>query len=247
MTIGAFTVRVPRLIPTLIVVTLSGLMVALGVWQWDRGRQKQRLMDAFDANAVGRMSVRLAGLDAERVERYQAVTGSGAFLPGPVVYLDNRVRGGIVGFEVFRPLRIRGTQDVVLVNLGWAAQGAGGRDDVPDIAVPDGAVGIRGLVDRPQQGAFRLGPDDPPLDDGRWVVQTVEFADLEARMGRALLPLSILLAPDAPFGGVREWAPRFTTGPAKHRAYAFQWLLLSVVLPVLFVFSQVAKRRGAEE
>ena len=247
VTIGAFTVRVPRLIPTLIVVTLCGLMVALGVWQWDRGRQKQQLIDAFDANAVGRMSVRLAGLDPERVARYQAVTGSGTFLPAPVVYLDNRVRGGIAGFEVFRPLRIGGTQDVVLVNLGWAAQGAGGRHDVPGIVVPDGDVAIRGLVDRPQQGAFRLGPDDPPLDDRHWIVQTLEFADLEARMGRALLPLSILLTPDTPFGGMREWAPRFTTGPAKHRAYAFQWFLMSLVLLALFVFSQAVKRRGSEE
>ena len=92
---SAFTVQTPRLIPTAIVAALCALMAALGFWQLDRGRQKQVLMTAFDANAMGPMRVRLAGLDARRVDRYQAVTGSGEFLPGPVVYLDNRVRGGV--------------------------------------------------------------------------------------------------------------------------------------------------------
>ena len=240
---SAFTVQTPRLIPTAIVAALCALMAALGFWQLDRGRQKQVLMTAFDANAMGPMRVRLAGLDARRVDRYQAVTGSGEFFPGPVVYLDNRVRGGVPGFEVLRPLRIGGTQAVALVNLGWAAQGAGGRHDIPRLAVPTGEVAIAGLVDKPQQGAFRLGPDDPPLDDLHWIVQTLEFADLEDRMGMTLLPLSILLTPDAPFGGVREWSPRFATSPAKHRAYAFQWFSMSLVLLALFVATHVVKRR----
>ena len=87
--------------------------VALGLWQLDRAQQKeaqaarQAELERGPPLRIERAGSLPPAFELRPVEAY------GRFEPAGVVWLDNRVRKGIAGYEVVMPLRISKT---------WATQ-----------------------------------------------------------------------------------------------------------------------------
>jgi surfeit locus 1 family protein len=218
---------------------LAGVGIAAGVWQTGRGHAKEMLRDRYEAmlrdapvtlDAASRDGV---ALDLRRV------TVRGHWLSERTVFLDNRVLHGRAGFHVLTPLRIEGSERLLLVNRGWVAVGAD-RAQLPPVPTPADVVGVEGVARTLPATAFRLGEDAP----GSRIWQAVEAGRVAQAFGPAMLPLLVQQTSDSADGLVREWdRPDF--GIDKHRGYALQWFALalaSVVFAGLFIHRQLRPR-----
>ena len=110
--------------------------IALGFWQWGRGEQKTALHDEIEARATA------APVDARMLLAPQAdlaalvhrpVVLRGEWIPQRTVYLDNRQMNAVPGFYVVTPLRIAGSQAVMLVQRGWVQRNFERRTDLPPV------------------------------------------------------------------------------------------------------------------
>lgn len=184
---------------TALFVLVGAVMLLLGRWQLQRAAEKislataaQQALSAAPADmlevlsgsagqapAVVNAGQRSSGNDTvARHSRaasadYRQVTASGTLLVGQQFLWDNRVHKGSAGFEIIIPLKLAGTDRIVLLNRGWVPVGIS-RDDLPDTdfaagvagamqnaenspAAPVIAISVEGLLTEPSRG-FASGP-----------------------------------------------------------------------------------------
>lgn len=178
--------------------------IALGNWQAGRADEKRAL-----------------GAHLERV----AVEGE--LVPEFTLYLDNKTRRGVPGYEIVTPLKLRGSASHVLVNRGWVRAGAT-RDALPEVPTPAGEVRIEGL-------ALERLPRVLSLEKASGKVrQTLDVEAYAAETGLRLEPRVIEQHSPLPDGLERDW-PRHDAGIEKHEAYALQWYSLAALAVVLAV------------
>jgi surfeit locus 1 family protein len=206
-----------------------GAMIALGLWQLDRAQQKQGHADAYERVArapsvrLSQETTRVESLELRQVEAY------GRFEPHAMIWLDNRVRRGVVGYEVIMPLRIAESQLRVLVNRGWIA-GTGQRQRLPELVTPSEELLVSGRAVVPGKRIFELGPD--PAEGSVWQNLTIER--YRARMKLGVLPIMIEQTNDVGDGLVRDW-PAPDRGVDTHRGYALQWFAFAALIAVIYV------------
>ncbi len=94
----------------------------------------------------------------------------------------------------------------------------------------------RGPIEPAATGGLRLEGRDviERLADGMWRVQAIDLAGLTATVGVELLPITVLLDGDAPYGFVRAWTPP-GSDETRHLGYMFQWFALAVTVVVVTV------------
>ncbi len=243
MRIGSLEFR-PGLWPTLATLLLLPLLTWLGTWQLERAAWKQALIDAHAARA-GLPAVALSTLlPVSADSEYRSVTVRGEYDLGHQLLLDNRLYQGRAGYQVLTPLLLEDGTRMVLVNRGWVPAGAS-RAVLPEVGGPSGSLRVRARIKLPPDRVFRLGAEEERAAGWPQVVQALDMAVLEQRLGHALLPVLLLLDPDDAHGFVRDWKPVYGILPDKHRAYAMQWFTLAVVL--LLIYIGVNTRRISNE
>lgn len=223
----------PKLIPSVATLLLLSLLLALGFWQLDRARQKERLQEAF-AEQAALPYLPIASLDLADTEiRYRKVIIEGHYDSEHQILLDNQIQNGRPGYHVYTPLRIKGWDQGILVNRGWMPLGES-RQRLPDIAVTAGPLVLRGRIGQPANPGLRLG--DTPSSTWPQVVQHVDYQRLAEGLGYPLASAVILLDPEEPYGYRREWQPAFGGfGPERHKGYALQWFSLAAALTVIYL------------
>jgi surfeit locus 1 family protein len=234
----------PALLPSLATLVLLPLLTGLGFWQLDRAGQKQAIIDRY-VERLREPALELSG----RVQKLpqmpnRRVIARGRYDLEHQVLIDNRTHEGRPGYHVLTPLRLEGAEGVVLVNRGWIAMGPS-RAQLPEAGGPVSAVTVRAVASLPPKRVFRLGGEEE--NRGRWpvVLQQPDIAVIESYLGQKLSPVILLLDPGDPNGFVRDWKPVYGISPDKHRAYAWQWFSLAVLLVVIYV--GVNTRRLANE
>ncbi|HRD66136.1 MAG TPA: SURF1 family protein [Candidatus Competibacter sp.] len=210
------------------------MLLGLGFWQLDRGRQKFELQAAF----VERLRQPPVALAEVRVDdpanRYRRVTIVGRYDGAHQLLLDNQMCDGRPGYHVLTPLRLE-SGAAILINRGWFALGVS-RQELPDVSVSTDPITVGGWLAQPANPGLLLG--DAAGADLRWprVVPYVDYRRLAALLGYPLQPAVVLLEPDAAQGYVRDWEPRFGgIGPERHQGYAVQWFALAVALIILYL------------
>lgn len=212
------------------------ILSALGFWQLDRARQKRDLHALFTQRLEQppldlslHRAVPLAG------EAWRATRAYGTYGP-PTFLLDNRIRGGRVGYEVLGTFTLADGQRI-LVDRGWIPAGAT-RRDLPRLDIPSQAQALRGRLAPAPSTGIALGSPLPPeeLAPGLWRIQRVDFAELGARFGTEYLPALVYLDAGEPGGYDRAWAlPAPDDG--KHTAYAVQWFSMAGAIVIIFLLS----------
>jgi len=232
MRIGGFDFR-PSWLPSLLALCLLGLLVFLGLWQLGRGAEKQRMMDEFALRTKDSPLLVDAKQQSAAGLQFRSVMGEGRYDVAHQYLLDNRTYRGRAGYHVLTPLRLS-KETGVIVNRGWVAGGER-REQLPEVAAPEGKTVVRGMVAIPSQNAFLVGAAGYE-SSGDWprVVQRVELASMERQLSYSLLPYVIQLDATEPDGFVREWQPYVGIEPERHRAYAFQWFSLALALVVIY-------------
>ena len=112
----------PEWIPTLAVAAVLVLTLSAGRWQLDRAAYKVALQQRIEAAANAAPVSVQAGITGDASSMaWHPIEATGRFEADKVVFLDNRLRDGVPGYEVLTPLRLSGSDRVLLVNRGWIA------------------------------------------------------------------------------------------------------------------------------
>ncbi|HTS53622.1 MAG TPA: SURF1 family protein [Burkholderiales bacterium] len=225
----------PRFVPTLAAVVAALATALLGNWQLNRAAEKALLQQRID-RAVGQSPIRLGAAPVDPVDvDYLPVEAGGEFKPDGTLYVDNRVRKGVPGYEIVTPLRIDGSTRYVLVNRGWVKAGAN-RGQLPQVATPAGAVAVEGIALPGNPRLFELSSrvQAGPL----WENVTVDR--YRKVFGLDLQPIIIQQHNDLGDGLAREWS-RPDAGVDRHRAYALQWFSMCAAIIVIYVIVNVRR------
>ena len=233
MRIGSFEFN-PGLWPTLATLILLPFLSGLGIWQLERASWKQALVDTHAARTREPAIVLSALLPVTATSEYRNVTAKGRYDLAHQLLLDNRLHQGRAGYQVLTPLRLADSSATVLVNRGWLPVGAS-RAVLPELDGPAGTIRLGALVKLPPEEIFRLGTDEERHAGWPQVIQAIDMAALEDRLGYALLPVVLLLDPDDAHGFARDWQAVYGVTPDKHRAYALQWFTLAAVLLLIYI------------
>ena len=121
------------------------------------------------------------------------------------------------------------------------------RSQAPVINTPSTELRLEGRLSQPPSEGLRLAGSDriEQLTDNLWRVQNIDFASLEARLGEQLLPITMLLDPEAAGGFVRDWIPP-GSDEARHLGYAFQWFAMTLAVMVVSISVTVKSRKAGK-
>lgn len=206
------------------------LLISLGYWQLDRADEKRLILAEFVGNQQS-APVALAELKGAKNLQYRAVQLRGKLDATRRLLLDNRVRNGRPGYEVFEVLTpVTGSQKI-LVNRGWV-QASLDRNQLPEVAPVSGEVRLSGSLYRRLKGGLQL-------DDGIGVVSSwparvgwVSAVRAEELYGDEFFAYQLRLESDSP-GALQTGWPTVAVQPEKHTAYAVQWFVMALVLLIM--------------
>ena len=204
--------------------------IRLGFWQIARLHQRQ----AQNALVVARLEqppVGLAALPRDSGQlRFRRVAVPGTYDFARELVYGARTHQGSPGINFLTPLRLAGSETLLVVNRGWVY--------APDAATVDPArwreadtVTVHGYAE-----PFPAVPPQPHRGDER-VLYRLDRREIERLMGAPVYPFYIVLTDSSAGKGAdaiaRVEPPPLDEGP--HRSYAIQW----------FAFAAIALAGGA--
>ena len=221
-----------RLLFFLIVGLLGGgILISLGVWQFQRLAWKQDLLSQIEAQ-ISAAPGPLRDAVEPSFQRYAPVEVTGVFGDAHIRMLASRKTTGAV-YRIIRPFEADG-YGPVLVDTGWVPDGT----EVP--GAPQVRLTIVGNLDAPNEAdTFTPAPD---LETNLWFARDVS-AMADALNTR---PILIVLrdAPETDLG-VTPW-PVDTAGiPNDHLQYAITWFSLALIWAAMTGYFLLRTRRGA--
>ena len=223
---------------TLATVLGMATTASLGRWQLNRAAEKEARQASVDAQSNKQLvdtSLLMVTADPTTLVHRHALL-RGQWLGDQTLYLDNRQMHDKVGFFAVTPLRLEGSDHVILVQRGWVQRNFEEREKVPAIETPSGNVTLEGRIAPPPGKLFELGT--PSLGPIR---QNLDISQMQAQrraQGNAPLLPVLLVQTGAPSEGlVRDW-PAVNLGVEKHYGYALQWFGMAALMAVLYLWYQ---------
>jgi surfeit locus 1 family protein len=224
----------PRFWAGLVLSSLFAIFLAAGTWQLQRAHYKERLQaDVLKAAEAPAIHAGPDVLDAEVVNLHH-LEAQGHWLAERTILLDNKVHGGVVGYEVITPLRLENSDRYLLVNRGWIKAPLL-RSELPKIVTPEGRVVVEGIARVPSNRFIELGAEN--------IVGTVwQNLTMERYQRWSHLPLQpvLLYQENASLDGLVhvQAAPEASgINAERHYGYAFTWFSLAAVTIVLGLFN----------
>ena len=214
---------------TLLVLTV---FTSLGYWQLERGSVKSAMQAKQNQPDSDFESVSLPLRDLQ-AWRYKKVSLFGEYQPGRQFLLDNQVRDGVAGYNIFTPFQDSKSQLWFLVDRGWLPQ-ARYRQVLPDIDFAAQPGRVAGTIYVPYDEPYRLGG----IDDGEkqaWPrrVQYIDYQQLSVRFGKALQKFTLRLDANQANGYRRDWSAAALPA-SKHYGYALQWFAMALAVIILW-------------
>ncbi len=199
--------------------------VRLGFWQLSRHRERA------SRNALVEARLRQPAVDVSRLPRdsaavrFRPATATGELLYDRQIVLAARVHQGSPGVFILTPMRIDGTDSLLVVNRGWVYSPDGATVDLTRWREQRGTTSLSGFVE-----PF---PDVPSaVVTGRErTLRRLARSDVERLAGAPVLPFYLVLASPTEKAGAEAVArvqpPPLDEGP--HRGYAFQWFSFAAI------------------
>ena len=206
----------------------AAVFFALGVWQIERGQNKQQVLDAFNAAIKADPSVL-----SSTSKKWQRVYVSGIFDESRQILIDNTIFRGRVGFKVFTPFILESSDKLLLVDRGWIEQESF-RENLPSITINSSFAELSGLLVNPELG-FVLSED---LISKSWpkISQTQSLDYLVKEYPEELYPFILVAEPT--FKDALSYMEVIPTNmpPVKHYGYALQWFTMFLVLCGMYIY-----------
>lgn len=225
-------------------------MFRLGIWQLDRLNQRieinQQKLSQFDATILE--------LNAEKLNselpnyEYRSVEVVGEFQHNFQVVLSNKVWNNRIGVHLLTPLKILGSDELVLINRGWISQEDSSQEDLWKFETL-GEIVIHGII----RNSLTIPPlnmaPNPTLMPGQSQLESWVTVDLD-RLGLQIPNLINIYVQetvkdnqDLPY--VKEYDREVSEGP--HRGYAIQWFIFAIIFPVGYIFLLRKQSKNIEE
>ncbi len=229
----------PKLLPTVATLLILPILIALGFWQLDRAEQKRVILAAVTQKMNSETLNKLPTENNIKNSQYQHIKLQGRFDSSHLIYIDNKIIFGKVGYYVVSPFLVSDSNKQVLVNLGWVSMGKS-RQDLPTVKIPEGIVTITGRIKTNVDQVFSLSEQSFDVVDWPLVVQWISPQQLSNLLKINIQPLMILL--DTPKGESNEYEKQFkrewkyiSSSPDMHTSYAMQWFSLAFVLVLIYI------------
>jgi len=228
-----YRIRNFLLLPLLLGCAGVVLTVSLAHWQARRAAEKELLQQQM-AQAQQAQPLVFDGRAAnDGALEWRRVSLHGQFLHERTVYLDNRVRNGVVGFYVLTPFQLEDGVTRIMINRGWIARDVHQVGATPRHGSQAGSIVIEGVLrkDIGQTLQLSLGSSSP-LGPIR---QTFSLVAYQTETGMQLSPwivyqLDRSQVPALEHDGLlRDWQLP-VLGVEKHRAYMFQWYAMACAI-----------------
>lgn len=221
------------LLMTIAVILGAIFLSNLGIWQWNRHLQREALNRKIEAR-MQEPVIQLDGgdVDPEALD-YRPVELRGTYDSSQEILLRNRSYNGETGFDVITPLRISGSDKMVLVDRGWIPFTEALPESRKAFEVP-GEVQITGVARATQPYLPGSGPEDAPLTAERPRLDAwfrVDIERIQQQVNQPLLPVFVELQP-TPGAPPKLPQPSKTEslGEGSHLGYAFQWFSFAIIL-----------------
>lgn len=229
------------LLATILVVIGVAINVRLGIWQLDRLEQRR----AFNSRVLAQIYqpvLDLAGsaLNADLASmEYRKVSVTGEYDLTNEVALRNQAWGNRPGVHVLTPLRIQGSDQVILVDRGWVPVAEGDFDSWAEYP-ETGVVKVEGILRASQSTPDYGRRSDPIPAQGEPPLKAWYFANIEAitrQVPYPLLPAYIQQAPDPSLEGLPyRTQPDLDLTEGPHQSYALQWFSFAIILGLGYPF-----------
>jgi surfeit locus 1 family protein len=200
----------------------------LGLWQIERGQAKTVIINQFDSNLKKEQKY----LNKES-KKWDRVKVEGSWNSSKQILIDNVIHNGVAGYKVLTPLRIKNSENIILVDRGWI-KGNKFREDIPNISIPENSVTVTGILESPELGLVLS--DDLVTTEWPKISQTKNAEVLIKEYVESVYEL-ILLA-DPLLKNSLEYIKIIPTNmkPSKHYGYAAQWFSMFLVLCLMYVW-----------
>ncbi len=221
---------------TILALLAMAVLARLGVWQLDRLEQRR----AFNARVLAQTSQPVLDLNAERVPaditemEFRQVTVRGEYDHTYEVALRNQIWQDRPGVHLITPMKIEGSDKIVLVDRGWIPLEDLSPDAWTNYQEP-GVVAVSGVIrasqDSPDFGA-RVDPTPMPGE----TLAAWHFANVERIAGQMPYDLLLIYIQQAPDSTWTEMpyrsAPDLVLTEGPHLGYAVQWFSFALILGV---------------
>jgi cytochrome oxidase assembly protein ShyY1 len=226
-------------------IVLSGTMVGLGFWQFDRYHIRHGINTRIDhANATAPVPIGKVispTRPASDHQEWTRVTVTGTYDPAHTVVARDRSVNSQVGFEILVPMHLA-DGSTIIIDRGWIPTGPGNGLNAPTFTgVPVGTVTVTGRIHLPESHG------ETPIElGGQTTVRRVDPRMIGPAVGlTGTYADYILLDSQSPAA-----AAGFTRIPADRQpawlnaGYTVQWWLFAALALVLFGW---AARREAHD
>jgi surfeit locus 1 family protein len=213
---------------TIFFVFFAFLFFSLGLWQIERGQSKTNLLDDFEKKILEKPSY-----INQKSQKWDRVYVEGKWDGSKQILIDNVISRGIAGYKVLTPLRMKETDQLILVDRGWIKQNTY-RDQLPDIKLIQIDEVVSGILEIPELGLVLS--DDLVSKEWPKISQTKNLGVIKNEYDENIFPM-ILLA-DPTLKNSLEYIKITPTNmtPIKHYGYSAQWFLMFLVLCLMYVW-----------
>ena len=213
---------------TIFFVFFAFLFFSLGLWQIERGQAKTNLLDDFEKKILEKPSY-----INQKSQKWDRVYVEGKWDSSKQILIDNVISRGIAGYKVLTPLRMKETDQLILVDRGWIKQNTY-RDQLPDIKLIQIDEVVSGILEIPELGLVLS--DDLVSKEWPKISQTKNLGVIKNEYDENIFPM-ILLA-DPTLKNSLEYIKITPTNmtPIKHYGYSAQWFLMFLVLCLMYVW-----------
>jgi surfeit locus 1 family protein len=169
----------------------------------------------------------------QKSQKWDRVYVEGKWDGSKQILIDNVISRGIAGYKVLTPLRMKETDQLILVDRGWIKQNTY-RDQLPDIKLIQIDEVVSGILEIPELGLVLS--DDLVSKEWPKISQTKNLGVIKNEYDENIFPM-ILLA-DPTLKNSLEYIKITPTNmtPIKHYGYSAQWFLMFLVLCFMYVW-----------
>lgn len=202
--------------PVLLGVIGAGILVGLGVWQWQRLDWKTGILAQIDAKITA-APVALPEIVSPDADKYLPVTVAGRLL-GPEALVLTSVKDAGAGYRVIAAMEVSGSDRKIMVDLGFVG------DAKREFLRPTTPITVTGNLHWPEE-VDRFTPE-PELLRHVWFAREVE------RMANVLGTKQVLVVARTLDPAIPEITPMpvDTASVANdHLTYAITWFSLAFV------------------
>lgn len=227
MRIGPYRFAPPLWSWIVLVSVVAGTLL-LARWQWNKAEYKAAQLAMLDRQAAQPPKPLATWAAGVQPPAYQRIALQGEWSTAGAIWLDNRTRDGIAGFELVMPFRVVASGAVrwVLVDRGWVAR------EARDTIAPDKLGGMASLVAEVEAPPRRIIELSDQVIEGR-VWQNVTPDRYRQHMKVPVEPYLTRMIGGPADGLSRSW-PTPDLGRDRNLGYAFQWVAISIAAIVTF-------------